>query len=227
MATLKDKIVAVLKQNPKGIKAREIAYKIGVTRTDVNSFLYSHKSDYDVDENYCWTIKQTKVKISVSTSDKKVDPWHDTSNVRAINEELKKQRLERKKQAETTAAQKKEEATEAVEDVFDLTAFLRDYKPDPKIYPFTAKNDTQKHTATTVQIDYDEEIRVCRTCGKKFKLSQGEIEFYLSKNLCLPTHCRKCLDNGDAGLEYIREVYGVRSYSNFGHIPRKFGGPKN
>ena len=43
-------------------------------------------------------------RTDIPTSVKKVDPWHDTSNVRAINEELKKQRLERKKQAETTAA---------------------------------------------------------------------------------------------------------------------------
>lgn len=226
MAILKDKIVAVLKQNPKGIKAREIAYKIGVTRTEVNSFLYSHKSEFSVNENFLWTIKSAS--RSVNTASKKAkDEWHDTSNVRAINEELKRQRLERKKQEEQIIILEPIEEGEKDEE-FDLTEFIENYKPDPDIYPFLAKEEPKKCGTTPLYLDdFDDGHRTCRTCGKKFKLSQGEIEFYQNKGLCLPTHCRECLDSGIAGIEYIRETYGIRSYSNFGHIPRKFGGPKN
>ena len=227
MATLKDKIVAVLKQYPKGVKAREIALQIGVTRTEVNSFLYSHKSEYSVDETYLWTVKE-KNSQSSKAAPKVKDEWHDTSNVRAINAELKRQRLERKKQEEEQIIIL-EPIDEGEEDEeFDLTEFLENYKPDSTIHPFLAAEEPKKHKVTPLCLDdFDDGYRICRSCGKKFKLSQGEIDFYQNKGLCLPTHCRECLDSGIAGIEYIRETYGVRSYSNFGHIPRKFGGPKN
>lgn len=36
--------------------------------------------------------------------------------------------------------------------------------------------------------------RKCKDCGKDFELSQGEINFYKSKNLNLPKRCKECRD---------------------------------
>lgn len=36
--------------------------------------------------------------------------------------------------------------------------------------------------------------RICKECGQEFELTQGEINFYNSKNLALPKRCKKCRD---------------------------------
>lgn len=36
--------------------------------------------------------------------------------------------------------------------------------------------------------------KTCKACGKEFELSQGEIQFYKSKNLELPKRCKECRD---------------------------------
>lgn len=223
MATLKEKINSVIKQYPKGIKAREIAIQIGVTKTEVNSFLYSHKSEYSVDENYQWVINKKSISFG-KIAPKVKDERHDTSNVRAINAELKRQRLERKKQEEQKIELEPVETLEEDEE-FYVSDFLENCNPTPKVHSFLPAEEPKKHTNTP--LCFDDIYITCRSCGKKFKLSQGEIDFYKNKGLCLPTHCRECLDSGIAGIEDIRNIYGIRPISNFGYIPRKFGGPKN
>ena len=55
--TLADRISEVLAANPKGLKASQIAKLIGSTRTEVNSYLYSHTDSYEIHEGYIWTPK--------------------------------------------------------------------------------------------------------------------------------------------------------------------------
>ena len=51
---MKGKIRTVLEKTP-GITGREIGKKIGVSKSRVNSYLYS-SDDFQVDESYCWSI---------------------------------------------------------------------------------------------------------------------------------------------------------------------------
>ena len=55
--TLADRISEVLAANPNGLKASQIAKLIGSTRTEVNSYLYSHTDSYEIHEGYIWTPK--------------------------------------------------------------------------------------------------------------------------------------------------------------------------
>ncbi|RID95086.1 hypothetical protein DX915_03960 [Dialister pneumosintes] len=36
------------------------------------------------------------------------------------------------------------------------------------------------------------ETRVCESCGNRFAITQGEVEFYKSKNWVLPKRCKNC-----------------------------------
>ena len=60
---LKENIYALLKKNPNGLKAKSIASKLGLDRREVNSFLYSNKGTFQIDDDYVWTIKANKSKI--------------------------------------------------------------------------------------------------------------------------------------------------------------------
>lgn len=40
--------------------------------------------------------------------------------------------------------------------------------------------------------------RFCSDCGKKFELTQGEIDFYASKGLSLPKRCKECREKNKA-----------------------------
>ena len=57
-----------LDNHPTGLKASQIAKLIGATRHDVNSYLYSHKELYEIDENYIWRKKQATQGISKTAS---------------------------------------------------------------------------------------------------------------------------------------------------------------
>jgi len=35
-------------------------------------------------------------------------------------------------------------------------------------------------------------IRTCKECGIEFTITESEQEFFLKRNLDLPTHCRRC-----------------------------------
>ena len=63
--TLADRISEVLTANPKGLKASQIAKLIGSTRTEVNSYLYSHTDSFEIHAGYIWT--QKAVGVSVTT----------------------------------------------------------------------------------------------------------------------------------------------------------------
>ena len=55
--TLADRISEVLVANSNGLKASQIAKLIGSSRTEVNSYLYSHTDSYEIHEGYIWTQK--------------------------------------------------------------------------------------------------------------------------------------------------------------------------
>ena len=58
---IKQKISSLLSTAPSGLKASELSQKIGCTRHEVNSVLYSNKSIFQIDENYIWTLKGSSV----------------------------------------------------------------------------------------------------------------------------------------------------------------------
>lgn len=57
MSVLGNKILTILRNNPKGLKAREIAAKLGVTRYAVNQFLYYDQTEFVVTSAYTWVKK--------------------------------------------------------------------------------------------------------------------------------------------------------------------------
>lgn len=57
MSNLGNKILTILRNNPKGLKAREISAKLGVTRYAVNQFLYYDQTEYVVTAAYTWVKK--------------------------------------------------------------------------------------------------------------------------------------------------------------------------
>ena len=60
----RDKIEALLRESP-GIKAREIASKLGLERRVVNVFLHGNEDRYRQDLNHGWSIAGTKLGISL------------------------------------------------------------------------------------------------------------------------------------------------------------------
>ena len=62
--TFADRISEALAANPKGLKASQIAKLIGSTRTEVNSYLYSHTDSYEIHEGYIWTQKAAGESVS-------------------------------------------------------------------------------------------------------------------------------------------------------------------
>ena len=64
---ISDRIANILENNPEGLKASEIAKKIGCSRKDVNSYLYAHKDKYEQHEGFIWTVKLAKKKNTSSS----------------------------------------------------------------------------------------------------------------------------------------------------------------
>lgn len=54
---IKDKIIDVLKQNPKGMKAKQIAKVIGINKHEINIILYSDKNKFLKDVFSVWKLK--------------------------------------------------------------------------------------------------------------------------------------------------------------------------
>ena len=65
------KISSILKANPDGLRASEIAIEIGCERKFVNSFLYTHRDEYERSENYIWTLKNKNSRLSQSVCESK------------------------------------------------------------------------------------------------------------------------------------------------------------
>lgn len=60
---MKREVDRILARTP-GLKAKEIAKELGVTRKDVNSFLHQNTDSYVKDEDYCWScIDADEVEI--------------------------------------------------------------------------------------------------------------------------------------------------------------------
>lgn len=61
-------IKKLLMANP-GLKAREIAKRIGKTKKVVNSFMYNHPDDFTRDSNYCWwLVPRSEIKIEFESN---------------------------------------------------------------------------------------------------------------------------------------------------------------
>lgn len=59
---MKEKIIKLLKESP-NLKGKEIAKKIGDNKKDVNSFLHNHLNEFNQDDNYRWSLVDTKQLI--------------------------------------------------------------------------------------------------------------------------------------------------------------------
>ena len=57
MRNLGNKILTILRNNPKGLKAKDIAEQLGVTRKEVNQFLYYDQTEFVVTAAYTWVKK--------------------------------------------------------------------------------------------------------------------------------------------------------------------------
>ncbi|MDD2465561.1 MAG: hypothetical protein PHI97_16310 [Desulfobulbus sp.] len=57
------KIIENLLKKTPGLKAKEIAKKVGKERKSVNSFLYSHKDIFTQDDNFCWFLVTPQEQI--------------------------------------------------------------------------------------------------------------------------------------------------------------------
>lgn len=69
------KIISLLRETPQ-LKAKAIAKHIGVTKSEINSFLYSREDLFAVDQNFCWSIiPQNVVRIQLENS-----TWVDCSS---------------------------------------------------------------------------------------------------------------------------------------------------
>lgn len=62
----------LLRQQP-GLKAKEIAKKLGIDKADINSFLYEHQTQFQKDKNFCWSLMPTELKIVLPKN------WVDSS----------------------------------------------------------------------------------------------------------------------------------------------------
>lgn len=93
---MKDKITRILDENPRGIKACDIAKIIGTSKSSINSILYNNMDIYDRDAEYRWYLRDEPDK-------KEQTPSRDTSKVREINRRLREERRKRKKESEASS----------------------------------------------------------------------------------------------------------------------------
>jgi hypothetical protein len=59
------KIEQILCEAP-GMKAKDIAKELQRDKHDVNSFLYAHKDYFQVDHTFCWSLKNTELRIQLT-----------------------------------------------------------------------------------------------------------------------------------------------------------------
>lgn len=62
-----DKIEKILRETP-GIKAKDIAKNIHAEKKEVNSFLYEHLDIFQIDEQYCWSLKLSELHIQLPSN---------------------------------------------------------------------------------------------------------------------------------------------------------------
>jgi len=60
-------IEKILRETP-GIKAKDIAKKLAVEKSDVNSFLYAHVDFFQKDENHCWSLRGSEQRIELAAN---------------------------------------------------------------------------------------------------------------------------------------------------------------
>ena len=66
--SLCEEIKELLCYYPKGIKASEIAKKLGKTRHSINKCLYSNRTIFSIDDKYCWTVINPNIVKDMSPS---------------------------------------------------------------------------------------------------------------------------------------------------------------
>lgn len=65
-------------RNTLGIKAKDIAKELRLEKHQLNSFLYAHLDNFKVDADFCWTLKNTELRIEFAS-----DSWIDCNSFEA------------------------------------------------------------------------------------------------------------------------------------------------
>lgn len=72
---MKTKIISLLRETPQ-IKAKKIANQLGMSRKEINSFLYGHEELFSIDQDCCWSlVEQGKIRIELENS-----AWVDSTS---------------------------------------------------------------------------------------------------------------------------------------------------
>lgn len=61
--------------------------------------------------------------------------------------------------------------------------------------------------------------KTCKDCGASFTLSQGELDFYQSKNLSIPARCKNCRDNRKKSNTDYEKPYVQRNVPTGRNVP--------
>jgi len=75
---MQKKIEKILSDTP-GIKAKDIAKKLHFDKKEVNSFLYEHLDVFQVDEQYCWSLKLSELLIELTSKS-----WIDCKSFESV-----------------------------------------------------------------------------------------------------------------------------------------------
>lgn len=84
MTNLGNKILIILKNNPKGLKAKDIADKLGVSRREVNQFLYYDQTEFVVTSAYTWVKKGGTTTASQPAIDPVLAKLKNRSNAKVF-----------------------------------------------------------------------------------------------------------------------------------------------
>lgn len=61
------KISEVLRQTP-GMKAKDLAKKLNIDKHQINSLLYNNSDSFEIDANYCWSLRKTEFRVEFAAS---------------------------------------------------------------------------------------------------------------------------------------------------------------
>ena len=110
---MKDKIIKILQNHPRGLKAKEIASYIPNTdRRMINQILYTNKDCFQVSDDYVWTLKNKKTNIPKASKEKETTSPFQYLSERDIEilKERWRQKEAREKQWEQERLQREKEA---------------------------------------------------------------------------------------------------------------------
>ena len=86
--SLRIEIENLLRNVPKGIKASQIASKLGKSRHAVNKCLYRNRDIFTIDDEYCWSMKDQQTVKDTSPTDFPIIDYDEIEEVEDILREV-------------------------------------------------------------------------------------------------------------------------------------------